>query len=332
MLFHLSLIKADELLLLNWDEYLADSVIEAFEAETGHTIKVVIFDSDNKRDEILSSSAGNQFDLVMIDSVSAQLFGKNNVLHSSNIEQLNILEKIDPRWRESCGNFGVPYAWGTVGIAYRSDKIETPPSSWSELIVPSTGLKGHVGMLLDQVDTFIPALKLQGDSINTENIEELKNAYIKLLNQKESLLTYEYPISYQEKMGNDSELYMALAYSGDQYVLNGDDEDGPWRYIVPKEGTSAWVDCLSIVESSLNKPAAKQFLSFINRPEVAAENASEIWFATANLNAIKFIDEELVSDESIFPPQQLIDSSEQYQILSNKNISQRSRIIGRLNK
>ena len=41
---------------------------------------------------------------------------------------------------------------------------------------------------------------------------------------------------------------MALAYSGDQQVLNAVEgvHGEPWRYVVPEEGTLLWVDCLSV--------------------------------------------------------------------------------------
>ena len=318
--------QADELVLLNWDEYLADEVVTAFQHETGHTIRSVIYDSDEQRDEILSSSSGNEFDLVVIDSMAAQLFGNNHLLEKIVRQKIPSLDHIDPRWRESCGRYGVPYFWGTSGIVYRSDKLQQKPDSWADLLVPTDALKGHVGMHLDFYDTLVPPLKMAGASINTENTQQLKAAYELLLKQKPHVLTYQYAISFMQEAHNKDQLHMAFAYSGDQYALNGDDEDGPWHYVIPKEGTAIWIDCLSVVATTTKKMAAFQFIEFINRPNIAALNANEVGSATVNMAALKLLHKEILEDTSLYPAQKTIENSEYYRLLSDANLRQRNRI------
>ena len=325
--FIVNAVQAVELVVLNWDEYLAESVIEAFEKETGHTIKQVIFDSDFERDQILGGNTVSKFDLVMMDHNSIDLFANNNILATSQIDVIDPDKSIDPRWRGSCHNFGLPYSWGTLGIAYRTDKITQAPTSWSDLMSPTDELKGHVGMMLDAADTLVPPLKLQNHSAQSEELQDLKDAYALLKQQKPSVLTYQYAITYLTESKMADELYMALVYSGDHYTLNDDEEDGPWQYTVPKEGTSIWIDCLAVLESSQNKQAAIDFLVFINTAEVAAENSSEIWFSSPNQAALLLLDEEVLTDETLYPPQAILDMSELYQPMSEANISQRNRIV-----
>jgi len=318
--------QGSTLLLLNWEDYLAPEVVVAFKKEFGHDIQSVIYDSDEQRDEILLSSAGKGFDLVVIDSLSLQLLGPG-LLVAVNENNVSSLKQTAPRWREGCGGYGAPYFWGTLGIVYRSDILQTKPDSWGDLLMPSDALKGHVGMLLDYSDTLTPALRMLGASVNTGDINELKGAYDLLLKQKPFVLTNRYAISFQQEAKDKDQLHMALAYSGDEYGLNGDGNQGPWQYVVPKEGTSMWIDCLSVTASSPHKAAALEFINFVNRAEVAALNANQLGTTTVNVGAEKIINDKTPTAIDLYPSSKDFSISEQYQPISDANLRQRNRII-----
>ena len=100
--------QAEELILLNWQDYLADEVVQAFQLKSGHSIRSVIYDRDSERDEILSSPSGQSFDLVVMDSVAAQVFGENKLLKKIDRTKIANLDNIDRRWRQGCGAYGCP--------------------------------------------------------------------------------------------------------------------------------------------------------------------------------------------------------------------------------
>ncbi|WP_163831795.1 polyamine ABC transporter substrate-binding protein [Spartinivicinus ruber] len=320
------------LVLFNWQEYLSTKVIQKWQDETGIPLKEVYYDSDEMRDEVLATKSAEQFDLVIIDSISAQLFGKNNKLLPLTTSEVKNITNIEKRWLRSCGNFGVPYFWGTTGIVYRADKVSSPPTSWKDLLYPSPALSGHIGMVEDFTDTLIPALKLSGYPIFSENVNHLKAAYELLKQQLPKVLTYNYIISYISAKPNDEELFMALAYSGDEYSLNDLIGKEIWKFVVPKEGTSLWVDCIAVLNSSKNQQQALTFINFLNSSEIAALNANDTGTATANKAAMPFIDEELKSDQSLYPSLEILDKSEPYRIISDKSMSQRNRIMRALSK
>jgi len=318
--------QGSKLLLLNWEDYLAPEVVVAFKKEFGHDIHSVIYDSDEQRDEILLSSAGKGFDLVVIDSMSLQLLGPG-LLMPINENNVSSLKQTGTRWREGCGGYGAPYFWGTLGIVYRSDILPAKPDSWADLLMPNDALKGHVGMLLDYSDTLTPALRMLGASVNTGDINELKGAYELLLKQKPFVLTNRYAISFQQEAKDKDQLHMALAYSGDEFGLNGEDNQGPWQYVVPKEGTSMWIDCLSVTASSPHKEAALEFINFINRAEIAALNANQIGTTTVNVAAEKILNDKTPTTIELYPSPKTLSISEPYQPISDANLRQRNRII-----
>lgn len=316
---------SDELKIYIWEDYISPELIDKWEETTGHTVNLVYYDSDESRDEVLGSDSGKGFDLAVFDSISSQLFGKNNKIHALSLGNLPSLVDIDAQWKESCGNFGLPYQWGALGIVYNKEKVIPAPTSWVHLLYPDRKYHGHVVMLEDAVDSLVAPLLLEGNSVNTEDKSELKAAFSHLKNQAPSLLGYGYALTY-EKQARE-QVYMALGYSGDHFTLNEMSQSEVWEFVYPAEGSAIWVDCFSIMEWSSKKELALQFLEFINEPVSAAENSEWIGTATPNKRALKLISEDVLSNKSIYPPNEILEKSHTYRIISDANMTLRHRII-----
>jgi len=321
---------SQNLVFYNWDDYISQTVIDQFESETGHTVEVLVFDRDNERDELIASQVTNGIDLVLIDSISAKLFGRNEYLAPMKEAFQQSRDQLDSQWRGSCGEYAMPYLWGTLGIVYRKDKVIPPPTSWNSLMKPTPAHQKHISMQLDSFDTLVPALKTLGLSINTENIDDLKAAYRLLIAQKVQVLSYEYVVSYNAIEQNKDRIYLALAYSGDQLALESDKSKPQWDFVIPKEGTAIWIDCIGILSSSTKKKAATAFINFINRPKIAALNAQALWVATPSLAALKYVSDDFLGDKRVFPGAEMLKNSEFYQELTHSSARLRNRIIHQL--
>ena len=268
---------AQTLTLLNWEEYLSEAVIERWQAETGVTIQQIYFDSGDKRDEVLAKPE-HQIDLALTERISSGRFGERALLDPIEDDKLPNLRHVSKRWRDSCGPYSIPYLWGTLGIAYRTDRLDQAPRSWAELLKPAEHQAPHIIMMEDHEDVLAAPLIYQQHSINTSSNDELRAAFAMLQAQSSAVLTYEYAITSLRDPRLIDQADMALAYSGDQLVLNEVEgiEGEPWRYVVPDEGTLLWVDCLSIPANTPNKALAYRFLNFISDPEIAALNAAQL--------------------------------------------------------
>jgi len=319
-------VQAETLRLLNWEDYLAPRVIERWEAETGIGIEQIYFDGDERRDQILVDAERHDIDLAMVDEVASRLFGERGLLAAPTPEQVPNLRHVDPAFQRQCSQYSVPYAWGTMGIAYRSDKLPTAPHSWSELIRPAPSLRGHIGMMDDGTDLLAPVLFMQGKSINTEDRASLEQAFEVLKAQVPAVLTYEYAITFLKSNPRADDLHMALVYSGDQQVLNEVAGTEAWRYVIPDEGTILWADCLALVRNSAHREAAIRFIDFLNRPEIAALNAEQLWVATPNLAALPLLSPAFRQDQAVFPPPQRRARSQYYAMMSNAGVVMRTRI------
>ncbi len=332
LLFPSGSLHAEETLtLLTWEEYLSQAVIERWQAETGVQIRQIYFDSGDKRDEILAKP-DHQIDVALTELISSSRFGARGLLEPLDDKALPGLRHVPQRWQESCGAYSMPYLWGTLGIAYRSDRIDSAPQSWADLLQPVRRAQPHIIMMEDHEDILASPLILQQHSINTSNNDELKAAFELLMAQSKAVLTYEYVITSLRSQRYLDQADMALAYSGDQQVLNEVEgvEGEPWRYVVPKEGTLLWVDCLSVASSSKNKPLAYRFLDFLNQPDIAALNAAELGVATPNAAARALLPDDIRQDQTIYPPEDVLARSQVYEMRPLEATQTRRRIISAL--
>ena len=325
-------LQAETLRILNWEEYLSPRVVELWEQETGVAIEEIYFDNDEARDRMLADTNGVVLDIVVIDEVASRLFGDAGHLQPLGDDASLGLDALDGFWRQRCSRYSVPYFWGTLGIAYRTDKVKSPPRSWAELLKPGGRLRGHVGMMDDHMDMLAPALFYLGYPLNTGDRDELKAAFSLLREQAHSVLTYEYAITFLSGDPQANELYMALAYGGDQHALNDITGDDRWAYTIPQEGTLLWVDCLAVMSRSKNVDLARRFIAFLNRPEIAAMNAEDVYFATPNMAAMPLLSEEFRNDDEVYIADELRQRSQLYEILEVDNIKLRQRITSSIIK
>jgi len=321
--------QATELVFYNWDEYLSDEVVARFEQETGVKVRQVYFDNDEDRDEVLMTGVSSDFDLVLIDNVAVNILSQNNTLMA--LPEAHY-QPVSERWRARCGRYGQPYSWGTLGIAYRTDKVASAPTSWRDLLEPVPALRGHIGWLADYVDTFIPMLKVDGLSVNTVERRDLERAYQRLKQLNPHIVSYGYLLS-ELVRDNQSPIHMALAYSGDHYTLNDVvQRTDLWGFVTPQEGSSIWVDCIAIVAGSKRRAEALAFLMFLNRPDIAALNSSQIWSATPVEQALPLLDTELLGDTSVYPDAKTLNGSEFHENIDAQNIALRARTLRALIK
>ncbi|OLP58707.1 spermidine/putrescine ABC transporter substrate-binding protein [Xaviernesmea oryzae] len=319
--------SAETLNLLIWEAYVDPALLREWSAKTGVDVKQTYYDSGDLRDEMLADAA-NHVDLVVIGESSGPLFGKRGILEPLTGSTVPALANYVPAWRDRCGGYGVPYLWGTMGILYRSDVVTEKPTSWEDLLLPSSGLRKHVAMYDDHNEAFVPALVYLGQSINTNEKSVLKAAFDLMKRQAPYVLTYEYIMSSIQNPEIGDRLYLALGYSGDQKALNEKlGRPGLWRYAVPREGTLSWLDCLAVMAASPRKALAIDLVNFLSQPKQAAQNAVALRMPVLSTAALALVPPEQRGDPEIYPPQEALAKSQFPTPLSMQSIQVRRRII-----
>lgn len=308
-----------------WEDTLSPRVIDAWTESHDTPLNLYHFDNDDERSLLMLKSVQLPFDIVILDNVSAHIFSRQNAFE--DLSALPGRKNNYARWNQACGTHAIPYFWGYVGIAYRKDKVDAPPTNWSQLVTISEDMKNHVGMISDSVETLLPALYSLNYSPITDAKTELKAAYQAIEQANQDVLTYEYALSYVRSHRHNDDLYMALAYSGDHYALNRFFNSTDWGFALPQGKPYIWIDCMAINSNSHQKAQARNFLEFLMQPEIAAMNAEDMQSATPNRAALRFLPATSVQDRSLYLSEQQLDQGIIDHELTPANLSLRAKII-----
>ena len=320
-----------ELVVLNWSEYMDPEVVDAFEKEFQVNVKEVYFESDDDRDDMLQETNGKGYDVAIVNGLMLPIYAEKGWLAPIDRSKVPNLEYIDPRWASAVRDaqrYGVPYFWGTLGIAYRKDLVSEPLTGWMQLFRPSKELQGRIVMMNNARDLLGMALVALGYSANSERREEIDAAERLLLEQKPYVKRYGYVALSEESGLVSGDIVAAMNYSGDTLTLQ--EHDPEIAYVVPKEGTNLWVDYWVVLASAKNRELALAFLNYLNEPRTAARLAEFLHYATPNVAARQHLPADFFEDPVIYPDETILRRSEVYSDLSPRAAKRRNEAFSKV--
>ena len=308
--------------IYNWSDYIGETTLADFEKATGIKPVYDVFDSNETLEgKLLAGRTGydvvvpsNHFLGKQIKAGAFQKLDKSQLSNYANLDPvlLKRLEKNDP------GNqYAVPYLWGTNGIGYNVEKVKAALGvdkidSWAMLFEPENIKKlSSCGVsFLDSGDEMIPAmLNYLGLDPNSQNPEDYKKAEAQLLKIR-PYVTYFNSSKYISDLAN-GEICVAAGFSGDIFQARERAEEAKKgieiAYVIPKEGANLWFDMLAIPRDSSNVKEAHAFINYLLKPEVIAQVSDAVGYANPNPKAGELMDQDVRTDEAVYPPQAVVD-------------------------
>jgi len=308
--------------IYNWSDYIGETTLADFEKATGIKPVYDVFDSNETLEgKLLAGRTGydvvvpsNHFLGKQIKAGAFQKLDKAQLPNYANLDPslLKRLERNDP------GNqYAVPYLWGTNGIGYNVEKIKAvlgvdKIDSWAMLFEPENIKKlSSCGVsFLDSGDEMIPAmLNYLGLNPNSENPEDYKKAEAQLLKIR-PYVTYFNSSKYISDLANGN-ICVAAGFSGDIFqARERASEAGKGveiAYVIPKEGGNLWFDMLAIPRDAANVKEAHAFIDYLLKPEVIAQVSDTVGYANPNPKAGELMNQEVRTDEAVYPPQAVVD-------------------------
>jgi putrescine transport system substrate-binding protein len=315
---------AEEEKILNvyfWFDYLPDSAIKSFEKETGIKIILDTFEAlTTMETKLLAGNSG--YDVVIpTASIAERLIkvgtfkklDKSKFSNYGNLDPLilSILAKYDK------GNtYGVPYLWGTTGIAFNDAMVKkrlpnADLRSWDLFFKPENISKlADCGVaFLDEYDQVIQiALNYLGLDPRSIKEADLKMAEKLLISVRPYIRHFNTGAIIEELA--TGELCAALTWTGDAGIASA--RAGELKnnvvidYSVPKEATLMYIDFLAIPADAKHPGNAHKFLDFLMRPEEIAKATNEFFFANGNAASLAYVDDEVKGDPDIYPPQDVM--------------------------
>ncbi len=331
---------AEELRVFKWADYIGETTIADFEAETG--IKVIYdpYDSiETLETRILAGGSG--YDVAVASASSVQRFIQAGLLVPLDKDQLENLGNLSPKINERLAAYdesnahAVPYMWGTVGLGFNIAKVEEvlPGADMSDLATffdPENAARlGECGLVaLDSPnEMFGVSLSYLGFSPETDNKDEIAAATV-LLEGVAPHIRYFSNVKHIDDLAT-GEICAAFAYSGDAsiaaYAASEAGNGIELAYTIPKQSTLIWIDALTILADAPNADAATKFVDYMMRPDVIAAATNYLYYANGNDAAFDLVDPEITDDPNIYPSAEVIEGLFADVALPNKAQRMRTR-------
>jgi spermidine/putrescine transport system permease protein len=289
-----------------WSNYIAPETVRKFEARCGCRVNVDLYDTNEAL--LAKVQSGNvAYDVLCPSNYAIQILVHQNLLRSLDHSALPHLGNIDPRFLDQHYDPGnrhsVPYVWGTSGVAYNKKKVGRL-DSWATLWEPR--FRGRILMLDDAREVLGAALKWQGHSLNSTDPALLHEAQQLLIRQKPLVRTY------------NSSSYEDVLLSGDVWIAQGwngqfakvMDQDPDLDYVIPKEGSSLFIDSLVIPAQAPHPELAHAFIDFTLEAEIGAEICRTMRYSSPNRAALPLLPPNIRTHPAIFPPADVLARTE----------------------
>jgi spermidine/putrescine-binding protein len=278
-----------KLYLLNWEEYINDDVIKAFEEE--FNVKVVLKGATSNElmyNDIFIRSG--EYDIAIPSDYMIQRLHEEDLLVKLDFDKLPNYDKdkIDSKLQtlrddyfEGNQDYSVPYFWGTLGIMYNDSKAGVKElveeKGWGVLFedLPS-GIS--VGMYDSSRDAVAAAELYKNIDLNTKDTAKLNEVGSLLKSRKYTM----WGTDNLKESVVEGNLDIALVYSGDffdQYYFSL--EEGleiTYGLHVPTLNNNVWFDAMVIPKTSKNIDLAHAFINFFLDEDNAFENASYVGY------------------------------------------------------
>ena len=311
-----------QVIVYNWGEYIDPETIRMFEEEYG--IKVIYDEFETNESMYPKVESGAvAYDIACPSDYMISRMIQTGMLSELDYSKMpNVKKNIGAQYFEQSKGFdpdnkyAVPYCWGTVGILYNKTMVEEPITRWEQLWDETYA--DNILMQDSVRDAFMVAEKLNGNSMNTLDPEELEAAKDLLIEQKPLIQAYVVD-QVRDKMIS-GEAAIGVIYSGEAIYTQRENPD--LVYVIPEEGTNVWIDSWVILKNAPNKENAEKFIDFMCREDIALMNFDYITYSTPNEAARELIEDEAIRNSEIaFPDLSQYDNMETYIYLGEEGDS-----------
>lgn len=293
--------------VLNYDIYIDKSLLKEFEEANNITIK---YDTYSTPEEmyIKVKSGASKYDLIISSEYMIERMINENLVNKLNFDNIPNYKYIGEDFKnhvyDPTNEYSVPYFWGTLGILYNKTTVDASSVSWAMLWDETHAQR--IIMMDSQRDSFAAALKLLGYSLNTVDENELDEAKALLIEQRPLVMAYITDGSPDIMINEEAD--MALVWSGEAVSAMSENEN--LDFVIPKEGSNIWIDAMIIPSTTEKQELAEKLIDFLCSTDATLRNIDEVWYSTVHTEAIKQVDEELLSNPAFNIPQDDIDKME----------------------
>lgn len=295
-------------------EYLGENVISDFEKQYG--VRVIVENFDSNEMMYTKLMAGDRYDVIipsdyMIERLMNEDFlqplDKSMIPNMENMSDAVLGMSYDPD-----NTYSIPYFWGSVGLVYNHENVDPAvieSEGWE--VLRNTDYAGHIYIYDSERDSFMMAFKALGYSMNTEDPNEINDAYEWLLQMNNTMSPVYVTDEVIDGMMNGYK-DIAVVYSGDAAVVLDENED--MSFYMPSQGTNIWCDAMVIPKNAENPKLAHEFINYMLTYEAAFDNTETVGYTSPNAEVFEEMttSEDLYAENAAYLPRSGYDKDEMF--------------------
>jgi len=277
-------------------EYLGENVISDFEKQYG--VRVIVENFDSNEMMYTKLMAGDRYDVIIPSDYMIERLMNEDFLQPLDKSMIPNMENMSDAVRgmsyDPDNEWSVPYFWGSVGIVYNHENVDPAvieSEGWE--ILRNTDYAGHIYIYDSERDSFMMAFKALGYSMNTEDPDEINDAYEWLLQMNNTMSPVYVTDEVIDGMINGYK-DIAVVYSGDATVILDENED--MSFCMPNQGTNIWCDAMVIPKNAENPKLANEFINYMLTYEAAFDNTETVGYTSPNAEVF----EEMTTSEDLY--------------------------------
>jgi spermidine/putrescine-binding protein len=298
------------LFMYNWAEYIDLENIEEFKAR--YNIGEFTYDIYDSNEALLTKLDGGATGLYDIASPTAEfvkVMADKGYIVELPFDRIPNAALINPTFQNfydpngpdaKYNRYHIPKDWGTTGIAVRKKVVTEEVKTWKQFFEVAPKYSGRIVMVESAGDVMTAPLKALGYSLNSTDPTELGEARELLRGIAPHVLALD-SNDYADKLATE-EAVMGLVWTGGVVDLREEPETADTEYIVPEDGTLYWLDTWVQLADAPHPEAGLAWLNFIQEPAIQAKETETNRYATPNDEAKKLVAPEILTDPTVFVP------------------------------
>ncbi len=296
-----------ELKVLIWTGYIPQTVRDKFEEDTGVSIKVTNYGSNEELLNKMKATKGRGFDIISPTLNRKPQWEPLGLLQPWDMGRVptdnvvsGLLKGSTDEWAWDGGIYHLPYIWGTEAMSWRTDMFtrDYADLTYGDLWLPE--MKGKVqgrphsmmagiGLYLDRIGE-LPSNRMIDAYTDEDNMRRIWTEITKFAVEHKPWIRQFWNDHNTQKAGfMQNGCVIGQTWDGPAIELKK--EGKPVTYMAPQEGAFTWLDGLSIPVGAKNMDAIYEFLNVAFQPEVGGMLGNETGYNPVAIGASDFLDE-----------------------------------------
>ncbi len=260
-----------------WEQFMRDTIVPAYEKEhPGSKVELAIgLSKDWVAKMKAAGKANSPYDIVICNEVYAAPLRADGYYVTLPADKVPNLAHVAPNLRIK-DNSGVLALVGPIGLAYRTDKIKTPPKAWKDLwTVPE--YKGKIG-IYNIVNSAGQMFVTLTSKIWTGNDKDIDAAYKKIAELK--------PFKQTDFSGDMEKLLVQgevlIGILDMPAAVRLKKAGAPIGWVGPSEGLIMFEQDVAVTVGSKNKAAAFDYVNWMLKKETQEMWLRQFYWLPAN--------------------------------------------------